>query len=282
MHPILFVLPLPFSDVKILIYSVFFAITVSLVLGICLGTQAAQKRGLPVDIALNMTFVGLITLIVGARVYAFLENPSFYLAHPVRMIKLWEGSLATYGGAIGGMLGCVGYLFCRRQAVLPFLDTYAPYGFLGLGLIRVGDFLNGTAFGRPAEISWAVAFPKGSFAYNYQLHQGLIRADAAASLPVHPTQLYEASVCFLIFVLLLAFSGFMARRAAGAGFMLGALVYVASRFWIDCFRQDLQKDLPFGLASTQWVGAVLFIVLLVCVFFMKKSPGLAKPPPAQG
>ena len=58
MHPVLFVIPLPFTETKILIYSVFFSITVALVLGIYLGTRAAQNDGLPVETALNMTFFG--------------------------------------------------------------------------------------------------------------------------------------------------------------------------------------------------------------------------------
>src|SRR5210317_649647 len=89
MHPVLFVIPLPFTETKILIYSVFFSITVALVLGIYLGTRAAQNEGLPVETALNMTFFGLIGVILGARLYAFFENPSFYFNHPLRLIKLW-------------------------------------------------------------------------------------------------------------------------------------------------------------------------------------------------
>ena len=53
MHPVLFVIPIPFTDTKILIYSVFFSITVALVLGIFLGTRKAQEQGLPVETALK-------------------------------------------------------------------------------------------------------------------------------------------------------------------------------------------------------------------------------------
>lgn len=262
MHPVLFVIPVPFTEVKVLIYSVFFAITFSLVLGILLGTRAAQKRGLPVEIALNMTFFGLIGLILGARIYAFCENPDFYLAHPLRLMKLWEGSLATYGGAIGGVMGCATYLFLRRQSVFPFLDAYAPYGFLGLGIIRVGDFLNGTAFGKRAEVPWAVSFPKGSFAYNHHLHHGWIQPEEAASLPVHPTQLYEALVCFIVFAALLFCSRSKKETTPGMDFISGSLVYIGFRFFIDSLRQDLPRNLAFGLASTQWVGGCAFLLFL--------------------
>ena len=271
MHPVLFVIPVPFTDTKILIYSVFFSITVSLVLGIYLGTRAAQNEGLPVETALNMTFFGLIGLILGARLYAFFENPSFYFNHPIRLIKLWEGSLGTYGGAIGGVVGCLGYLLLKRQRLSAYFDAYAPYAFLGIGIIRVGDFLNGTAFGKPTHLPWGVSFPKGSFAYNQHLNHGLIRPDATASLPVHPSQLYSAISCFLIFLLLLAVTPKM-KQTPGNRFLLGAGLYAISRFLIDFLRDDLRRHPPWNLASTQWVGIVVLCSLLLAWFVL----GLAR------
>jgi phosphatidylglycerol:prolipoprotein diacylglycerol transferase len=268
MHPVLFVIPIPFSDTKILIYSVFFSITVALVLGIYLGTRAAQNQGLPVETALNMTFFGLIALILGARLYAFFENPSFYFAHPLRLIKLWEGSLATYGGAIGGVLGCLAYLRVKRQPIFPFLDAYAPFGFLGIAIIRFGDFLNGTAFGKRTELPWGVSFPQDSFAFNYHRNHGWITSDAAASLPVHPAQLYSTITCLLIFGFLLIRTK-RGKKFQGEIFVLGGLLYSGARFVIDFFRDDLRTHLPLGLSSTQWVGIIVFLILLVTYLLLR-------------
>ncbi len=262
MHPVLFAIPLPFTGTTILIYSVFFSITVALVLGIYLGTRAAQNEGLPVEIALNMTFFGLIGVILGARLYAFFEGPAFYIDHPLRLIKLWEGSLGTYGGAIGGVLGSLGYLLLKRQPLSRYFDVYAPYAFLGIGIIRVGDFLNGTAFGKTTDLPWGVSFPKGSFPYNRHLGHGWISPDAASSLPVHPTQLYSAMACFLIFFLLLAF-GSRFKNRPGSRFLLGAILYAGSRFAIDFLRDDLQRHSPWNLAATQWVGLAVLCALLL-------------------
>lgn len=262
MHPVLFVIPVPFTDTKILIYSVFFSITVALVLGIYLGTRAAQHEGLSVETALNMTFFGLIGVILGARLYALVENPTFYLNHPLRVIKLWEGSLGTYGGAIGGVLASLGYLVLKRQPLSAYFDVYAPYAFLGIGIIRVGDFLNGTAFGKTTGLPWGVSFPKASFAYNRHLGHGWIGPDAASSLPVHPTQLYSAISCFLIFLLLAALKPKL-QDSTGSRFLLGAFLYAGSRLVIDFFRDDLQRHPPWNLASTQWVGLAVLCSLLL-------------------
>ena len=272
MHPILFVIPLPFTDTKILIYSVFFSITFSLVLAIYLGTRAAQQQGLDVEIALNMTFFGLIALILGARIYVFFENPSFYLNHPLRFLRLWEGGLATYGGAIGGVLGCITYLLVKKQPLLAFGDTYAPFGFMGIGIIRFGDFLNGTAFGKRTDLPWGVSFPKESFPYNYHLNHGWIGPDATASLPVHPTQLYSSFTCLAIFILLM-FSKSKTRKFPGNRFLTGAVIYVICRFVIDFFRDDLKKELLGNLSSTQWVGIVILCLLIIdWIFLAKRQP----------
>ncbi len=267
MHPVLFVIPVPFTETKILIYSVFFSITLALVLGIYLGTRAAQNEGLPVETALNMTFFGLIGVILGARLYAFFESPEFYFSHPIRLIKLWEGSLGTYGGAIGGVVGCLGYLVLKRQPLSAYFDAYAPYAFLGIGIIRVGDFLNGTAFGRRTDLPWGVSFPKGSFAYNRHLNHGWIGPDATSSMPVHPTQLYSALSCFLIFFLLLALTPRL-RKSPGSRFLLGAGLYAGLRLAIDFLRDDLRRQLPWNLASTQWVGIAVLCSLLLAWFLL--------------
>jgi len=268
MHPVLFVIPLPFTETKILIYSVFFSITFALILGIYLGTRSAQKQGLNVETALNMTFFGLIALILGARFYAFCENPSFYVAHPLRLIKLWEGSLATYGGAIGGVLGCLAYLLVKRVRFFPYLDAYAPYGFLGIGIIRLGDFLNGTAFGKRTSVPWGVCFPKDSFAYNHHLNHGWMGPEAATSLAVHPTQLYCSAACLLIFAYL-TFRLSRPRRFHGEVFLTGGLLYTAARFVVDFFRDDLQRTLPLEWSSTQWVGMTTFFILLAARVFLE-------------
>ncbi len=272
MHPVLFVIPVPFTETKILIYSVFFSITVALVLGIYLGTRAAQNEGLDVEIALNMTFFGLIGVILGARLYAFLENPAFYFNHPLRLIKLWEGSLGTYGGAIGGVLCCLGYLRIKRQPLTAYFDVYAPYAFLGIGIIRVGDFLNGTAFGKTTSLPWGVSFPKGSFAYNRHLSRGLIGPETTSSLPIHPTQLYAALGCFAVFLLLLAMSSRL-KTSPGSRFLLGSGLYAACRLVVDFFRDDLQRQSPFELAATQWVGIAVLGILTAAGAWMGLARG---------
>jgi prolipoprotein diacylglyceryltransferase len=85
-----------------------------------------------------------------------------------------------------------------------FGDRLIPMAAVALIFIRLGCFMNGCCFGSVSTRPWAIRFPAGSDVFWYQQAQGWIDADALASLPVHPLQLYFAGASFAIFVVLLA------------------------------------------------------------------------------
>jgi prolipoprotein diacylglyceryltransferase len=95
-------------------------------------------------------------------------------------------------------------------------------------------------------------------------------------MPVHPTQLYSAISCFLIFFLLLAL-GSRLKKSPGNRFLLGAGLYAGSRFLIDFLRDDLQRHPPWNLASTQWVGIAVLCSLLLAWYCLALARKRGKP-----
>ena len=138
------------------------------------------------------------------------------------------------------------------------MDAYVPYWFLGVGITRIGDFLNGTCYGAPVGPPLGLAFPQGSFVYNSHLAQGLIDAGATASMTVHPTQLYSALLGFTICTILLLLA--RRQRFDGQLTVVGGMLYGGLRFWVDFLRGDLAVRGPFDLSNTQWTGIALFCV----------------------
>lgn len=127
--------------------------------------------------------------IVGARLgHCLLYEPGYYLSNPVEIFKIWEGGLASHGGAVG-VLAAV-FLHTRRhksQSFLWLLDRLViPVALCGL-FIRIGNFFNSEIIGIPTNGSWGVIFE---------------RIDM---VPRHPVQLYEAFSIGLIFLFLLFF-----------------------------------------------------------------------------
>lgn len=125
----------------------------------------------------------LFGTVLGARLgHVFFYHPSYYLAHPDEIIRIWEGGLASHGGAIGILVAL--YLFSRRYPDQPFLwliDRISIPVALAGSFIRLGNVFNSEILGIPSEVPWAFVFA---------------RID---QVPRHPVQLYESLSYLLIF-----------------------------------------------------------------------------------
>lgn len=264
MKPILFQLTLPFSDTPFVVYSITTAMTVSFLVVIFLGCKEAAHKGIPLQKALDVAFLGIIFVILGARIYTIIETPGMYRGDWLRFFRLWEGSMATYGGLIGGFVGCTTYMVIKRIPVWIFLDAIAPYGFLAISITRAGDLLNGTCFGRITDLSWGISFPKMSFAYLDQLAKGLIEVGAERSLPTYPTQILAALNSFAIFLVLYKLKD--SHKPHGTVFITGTILYAFLRFFIDFLRADLVRPL-WGLSTTQLIGIAVFLIATNVLLF---------------
>src|SRR5262249_26035814 len=130
-------------------------------------------------------------VVVGARLgHVFFYDWPYYKTHPKSILKIWEGGLASHGGAIGALIGLVIFiLMSKKQAqkltFLAVLDALAVPTPLAGGLIRIGNFMNQEITGIPTSMPWAVTFRHP--------------VDGLPGVPVHPVQLYEALFYFLVF-----------------------------------------------------------------------------------
>lgn len=163
-----------------------------------------------------------------------------------------SGGLVAYGGFLGGLFGSI--LFCRLAGV-PFLvwaDCAVPALCTGLAITRLGCLLAGCDFGVPWDGAWAVRFPRGSPAFEQQVVQGLLPADAPSSLAVHPTQIYEslAGVSLLALVLLVR----RIRRVPGEALAAFALGYAVLRYGIETLRADFQRGSVGPLSTSQFIA----------------------------
>ena len=126
--------------------------------------------------------------VLGARVgHVLFYDPHYYATHPLEIVKIWEGGLASHGGAVGILVAL--YLLTRREGGPPYpwlLDRVAIPIALGGAFIRLGNLFNSEIVGTPTSGWWGVVF------------------DRVDSLPRHPVQLYEAIAYGLIYLLLLS------------------------------------------------------------------------------
>lgn len=128
--------------------------------------------------------------VIGARLgHCIFYEWSYYSSHPGEILKIWHGGLASHGGAIGVILGVIGFSYfnSKRPLLWTFDRLVVPIALVG-ALIRMGNLMNSEIYGAPTDLPWGFIF---------------VRGDENPGIPCHPTQIYEALAYLSIFVLLM-------------------------------------------------------------------------------
>ncbi len=240
MHPV-FVRIGPF---EIRYYGLMYVL--SFILGYFVVRAIIRSKNLPLK-GEDILDVFLLTIplgIVFARLYYVAFNWEFYRLRPWEIPAVWHGGLAIHGGLLGGVLGL--YLASRwkKVAFWGLADAAVPALALGQTLGRIGNFLNGDAYGTPTTLPWGIVFPLDSPA-----------GMAYPGQPLHPAMLYEALGNFLVFLALWR----LLRRPARPGFLaaLYFVLYGIVRFPCEFVRGDALWLGPFRAA--QVVSALLIL-----------------------
>ena len=205
----------------------------------------------------NLLMLMLFSGIIGARLEYVREFWSReFASDPLSAFKVWQGGLVFYGGLILAIAVFLVWCRVRRERVAPVADLFVTVIPLAHAFGRVGCFFFGCCYGRESACACAVAFPRHSPAWNAQVGAGKILQTAQSSLPVLPTQLFEAAAVLCLFaVLLFVFLRNWRRRP---GFTTGCYLagYACIRFSIEFLRDDMRQ--LFGEVS---IGQVVSIGL---------------------
>ncbi len=190
-----------------------------------------------------LTYI-LIATVVGARLgHVLFYDPLFYLTHPAEILAVWQGGLASHGAAIGILLAM--WLYVKKTRGMNFLwlaDRVVVAVAIGGAFIRTGNFINSEIIGKPTDLPWAVIFA---------------RVDM---LPRHPTMLYEALLCLLVFgTLLVLYRRYRNRPPEGALFSVFLVMLFSGRFLLE-YTKVHQADFAVGWAFN--MGQLLSIPLI--------------------
>jgi phosphatidylglycerol:prolipoprotein diacylglycerol transferase len=208
----------------------------------------ARRRGIePATVASAVLWAYIAAVLAGILVPAVIDG--FERLPATGHFRLrWSGMTSFWGYLAGA--AAVAHV-CRRERVS--LARVADLAVIPLGVAltfaRIGCFMAGCDYGKISSVPWAVRFPAGSPAWRDHVHAGLISASSTQSLPVHPTELYEALLGLVIVGIAIAFA--RRRRKDGNLFILAAATYAVGRIAIETLRGDAGRGIHAGFSSGQ-------------------------------
>jgi phosphatidylglycerol:prolipoprotein diacylglycerol transferase len=220
--------------------------------------ERSKQIGLVGTAVQDLIFYLAVGVIAGGRLGYILfyqyNDLLTYIKNPLEIIATWHGGMSFHGGLLGCVIAV--WIFSRRKA-MPFAalaDSVIVTCPVGLGLGRLGNFINGELFGRPGNVPWAMIFPAGG------------------PIPRHPTQLYESfAEGLLLFIIMWSLRKKPFKDGMMVGFFL--IFYGILRFIIEFFKEP---DPQIGFLLTYFtMGQVLCIAQIaagvVLIFYLNRK-----------
>lgn len=207
----------------------------------------------------DLMFYAVLGVILGGRLgYVLFYDFKAYMADPSLILQIWKGGMSFHGGFIGVMLSVGWFGYRNGKSFFQLMDFIAPVVPIGLGLGRIGNFINGELWGKVSDVPWAMVFPTGG------------------PEPRHPSQLYQFALeGVVLFLILWLFSRKPRPTMAVSGIF--SLFYGIFRFIVEFVRvPDAQLGyLTFGLTRGQelCIPMILGGILLLLLAYRKKPSG---------
>lgn len=222
-----------------------------------------RKLNLSTDDLYDLLFYLILGVMVGGRLgYVLFYDLGSYLRDPLSIFKIWQGGMSFHGGFLGMLLAAWYITRKKHWNFFDIADLVCAAAPIGLGLGRIGNFINGELFGRPTNVAWGMVFPEGG------------------TSPRHPSQLYEAILEGLVLFLLLRW---IYRKNFFRGTVFWALLafYGLFRFLVEFVREpDVQLGFDLGpFTRGQELTFPMFLIGTVMMVIYMRRPTAEVPHP---
>lgn len=252
-HSIIFSMNLFGQEIALRYYGVFFAL--SFIFGYTYMVWLYKNEGKSIvnhDSILNHMLLGTI---LGARLgHCFFYEPQWFLEHPLEILMIWKGGLASHGGLIGILIAL--YFYCKKHPedkYIWLLDRLTVPSVLGACFIRIGNFFNSEIVGIETDVPWAIIFTTPD--------HGAI----PGGIPRHPSMLYEAVSYFIIFaILFLIYRKYKANLPNGLLLGLLLVLIFTVRIIVE-FTKTKQEKFESGSFNMGQYLSLPFIAVGICL-----------------
>ena len=228
------------------------------------------REGIRLSLMDNLLYTLLACTIIGARLgHCLFYQPDYYLGSWQGFLEIfmpWKGGLASHGGTIALILGM--WIFARVYGkdndfdFVWLLDHLAiAVAFAGC-FIRLGNLFNSEIYGGPTDLPWGFVFERNG-----------------DTVPCHPTQLYEASLYFLLGVFLILLYKFRLDKTwRGTYVGIFLIVCFGGRFLIEFIKNpqvEFEKTMLLNMGQLLSIPFILLGIGFLVYAYRKKIPARA-------
>ncbi|HTX89194.1 MAG TPA: prolipoprotein diacylglyceryl transferase [Bacteroidales bacterium] len=234
-------------------YGLLFAL--SFFFGYLIMMRIFRKEGIPIRVLDALTTYMIIGTLVGARLgHCLFYEPGYYLHHPLKILMIWEGGLASHGAAIGIILAMAIFAYVKKLPFLWVIDRIVIVVALSGLLIRLGNLMNSEIYGIPTTLPWGFRFLRSA-------------TPAEGLVPRHPTQLYEGLSYLAVFLYLLWYY-YRKNGKPEPGFLFGMFLVLVFgvRFLLEFLKEPqvgFEKSMALNLGQLLSIPFILAGIVIV-------------------
>ena len=238
-----------------------------------LPVELKQEQVYPHDLIGQITILAAIYGVIGAKIFALLEDIPAFLKDPIDSFFSGSG-LAIYGGLIGGFFAVALFLKKKNIPLIHVLDAVAPALILAYGVGRLGCHFAGDGdWGIPnlhpipgwwilPDWLWAYDYPHNVINEGVPMQGCSVRYCRHLAEAVYPTPIYESIMAFSIFGILMGLRKKL--RVPGMLFFVYLMFNGIERFFIEKIRVNIQYEFAgIHYTQAQFIAVIIFLIGLI-------------------
>lgn len=222
-----------------------------------MGSRLFKKEGHPDDWADKLFVYCIVSAVVGARLgHCLFYEWDYYGSHPLEILKIWKGGLASHGGVSALILALIWYSKkVTHKSVWWLFDRLIPAVAVVCACIRFGNLMNSEIFGYPTDLPWGFEFVRSREWQELYNQNGVAQA-------CHPTQIYEMLYCAVAFVFSwLAYHKFGLQKRIGLITGVSLLIFFGARLGLEFIKNpQVSEEVGMTLNIGQWLSVPLILL----------------------
>ena len=236
-----------------------FLIAIGFLTSLAVIRRLAERAKLDVERVLDLAFWILVVGFAGSRILFVITRLPDFIADPLAIFRVWEGGLVFLGGPIAAVPFVAWYTKKHKLPVWRTMDAMIPGLVIAHAFGRTGCLAAGCCYGKPTGGTWGIKL------YSELVDKGL------HGVPLHPTQLYEATALLILFAGLLW--TFFRKHFDGQVILTYFMAYPVIRSLIEIYRGDLIRGFVIDgiLSTSQFISILIFVAATAALIWRMRQ-----------